>query len=167
LHYDFRIEIGGVLKSWAVPKGLPIRKGDKRLAMQVEDHPADYAGFEGIIPSGNYGAGTVMLWEAGICEVFDEKPQKALRDGKLKVHLHGKKLDGHWTLVRMKSGETRDENAWLLIKSEEDARPISARAEDRSVLSGRSMKQIATQRANRWEGKKPSATKRAPARAAA
>src|SRR3954463_5442246 len=83
LHYDFRLEMEGVLKSWAVPKGLPMRRGDKRLAMQVEDHPSDYARFEGIIAPGNYGAGTVMVWDIGTHEVKDAEPLKALESGKI------------------------------------------------------------------------------------
>src|SRR5215216_1889954 len=103
LHYDFRLELEGVLKSWAVPKGIPTTKGDKRLAMHVEDHPVDYGDFEGIIPAGNYGAGSMMVWDTGTWESNDEDPLKALRAGKLKFHLHGQKLEGEWTLVRMRS----------------------------------------------------------------
>src|SRR3954469_6419413 len=87
LHYDFRLELDGVLQSWAVPKGIPTTKGDKRLAMHVEDHPIDYGDFEGIIPPGNYGAGSVMVWDTGTWEPRDEDALKALRDGKLKFHL--------------------------------------------------------------------------------
>ena len=151
LHYDFRLEIEGVLKSWAVTKGVPLVKGDKNLAVQVEDHPAEYGGFEGVIPAGNYGAGTVMLWDAGICQILEGKPAEALRQGKLVFRLEGRKLRGQWTLVRMRPREDRDENGWLLIKTGDDARPISARAEDRSIQSGRTMKQIAAQQDRLWE----------------
>jgi bifunctional non-homologous end joining protein LigD len=151
LHYDFRLEIGGVLKSWAVPKGVPMMKGDKRLAMEVEDHPSDYANFEGVIPAGNYGAGTVMLWDAGICDVLNDKPAAAWREGKLELLLAGKKLKGNWTLVRMRPGEDETKHPWLLIKSGEDGRPISARAEDRSVQSERTMKQIAADADETWQ----------------
>jgi len=154
LHYDFRLEIEGVLKSWAVPKGVPLIKGDKNLAVQVEDHPAEYGGFEGVIPAGNYGAGTVMLWDAGICRILEGKPIEALRQGKLVFRLEGRKLHGQWTLVRMRPRDDRDEKGWLLIKTEGDARPISARAEDRSILSGRTMKQIAAQQDRLWESKR-------------
>src|SRR3954452_5862659 len=103
LHYDFRLELDGVLKSWAVPKGIPTTKADKRLAMHVEDHPLDYGDFEGVIPEGNYGAGSVMVWDTGTWEVVGENPSKELADGKLKFFLHGKKLEGEWTLVRMRA----------------------------------------------------------------
>src|SRR5256712_5946720 len=108
LHYDFRLEIEGVLKSWAVPKGFPTTKGDRRLAVEVEDHPLDYGGFEGTIAPGNYGAGTVMLWDTGTYEVSGDDPLEALKDGKLHLHLHGKKLNGEWTLVRMLQLENPD-----------------------------------------------------------
>jgi bifunctional non-homologous end joining protein LigD len=154
LHFDFRLEVDGVLKSWAVPKGFPFAHADKRLAMQVEDHPREYAKFEGVIPPGNYGAGTVMLWDAGICEFLDDPPQTGLRKGKLHLDLNGQKLKGIWRLVRMKPGEDRDENAWLIIKSGESVKPISARQEDKSVVSGRTMKQIASMADATWESDK-------------
>jgi bifunctional non-homologous end joining protein LigD len=142
LHYDFRLEMDGVLKSWAVPKGLPMAQSEKRLAMQVEDHPLEYGAFEGTIPPGNYGAGTVMLWDAGTYDLLNDSPVAALRAGKLVLNLKGHKVKGHWTLVRMRPAEHRHENAWLLIKTEETVRPISVRADDTSVKSGRTMKQI-------------------------
>jgi bifunctional non-homologous end joining protein LigD len=157
MHYDFRLEIDGVLKSWAVPKQFPITRGEKRLAMHVEDHPREYGSFEGIIPQGQYGGGTVMLWDAGICEFLESTPKEALREGKLVLRLEGQKLKGRWTLVHMRAREEdRDENAWLLIKSTETARPISKREDDRSVLSGRTMKEIAAKADATWEsnGKK-------------
>src|SRR4026209_174950 len=100
LHYDFRLELEGVLKSWAVPKGIPTTRADKRLAMHVEDHPLDYGDFEGVIPEGTYGAGSVMVWDTGTWEPRDENPLQALHAGKLKFLLHGQKLKGEWTLVR-------------------------------------------------------------------
>src|SRR2546430_14501028 len=105
LHYDFRLEMEGVLKSWAVPKGFPTQRGDRRLAIEVEDHPIEYGDFEGTIPEGSYGAGTVMVWDTGTYEVADEEPLAALDRGKLHLILKGKKLKGEWTLVR-----TRREN---------------------------------------------------------
>jgi bifunctional non-homologous end joining protein LigD len=161
LHYDFRLEIDGVLKSWAVPKGVPLQKGEKRLAMQVEDHPVEYGGFEGTIPAGNYGAGTVMLWDAGIGELIEGTPLRALQKGKLELYLQGQKLKGHWTLVRMRPKEDGEANAWLLIKTGEDADPVSSRADDRSVLSGRTMKQITAAPNRTWQSNRSQRAKRA------
>src|SRR5690348_2507830 len=142
LHYDFRLEMEGVLKSWAVPKGFPMKRGDRRLAVQVEDHPLDYARFEGTIPEGNYGAGTVMVWDIGTYEVKGDDPLRALEQGKLHLVLKGKKLKGEWTLVRMKSrGE--DKPQWLVLKSGGDLPELSPRAEDQSVLTRRSLQRIA------------------------
>lgn len=121
LHYDFRLEMGGSLKSWAVPKGPSLNPKDKRLAMLVEDHPVAYATFKGIIPEGNYGAGIVEIWDHGTYTILDEKnvenPEKSLlsnfKKGSLKVVLKGKKLKGEFALVKM---QTAENNAWLLIK---------------------------------------------------
>jgi bifunctional non-homologous end joining protein LigD len=160
LHYDFRLEIAGVLKSWAVPKGIPTTQGDKRLAMQVEDHPVEYGDFEGTIAPGNYGAGTVMVWDIGTYELLDGDPTSALRQGKLVFQLDGSKLRGQWTLVKMRHTQ-QGENAWLLIKTGENVRPISARAEDRSAKSGRSMKQIAAATDAVWESNRVPSCQRA------
>ncbi len=100
LHYDFRLELDGTLKSWAVPKGPSLDPADKRMAVHVEDHPLDYANFEGVIPPGHYGAGTVIVWDRGVW-VADGDADAAYRAGKLKFELRGEKLHGHWTLVRM------------------------------------------------------------------
>jgi bifunctional non-homologous end joining protein LigD len=154
LHYDFRLEMGGVLKSWAVPKGVPTTKGDKRLAMQVEDHPLEYGSFEGAIPPGNYGAGTVMLWDTGTYEVLDDGPETALRKGKLVVRLIGHKLKGQWTLVRMRHSAEGSDKTWLLIKTGEEIRPIGARADDQSVQSGRTMKEIAADKTGKSRQRK-------------
>lgn len=121
LHYDFRLEMEGVLKSWAVPKGPSLNPNDKRLAMMVEDHPYDYKDFEGNIPEGNYGAGQVEIWDSGTYEPLDETSKlsnekellKELKAGSLKFILHGKKLKGEFALVKMKNAEN---NAWLIIK---------------------------------------------------
>src|SRR5260221_9978182 len=121
LHYDFRLEMEGVLKSWAIPKGPSLNPLDKRLAMMVEDHPYDYRNFEGIIPKGNYGAGTVIIWDEGTYEplekISNKKAQekallKQLKEGSLKVILYGKKLKGEFALVKLKNSE---DNAWLMI----------------------------------------------------
>src|SRR6476661_8201884 len=128
LHYDFRLELDGVMKSWAVTRGPSLMPGEKRLAVQVEDHPIDYNRFEGTIPSGEYGGGTVMIWDRGRWKPEDD-PHKGLTKGHLAFTLEGEKLHGGWHLVRMhrRSGEKRDN--WLLIKQhDEDAR--KARDED-------------------------------------
>ena len=116
LHYDFRLAMGGVLKSWAVPKTIPYAKGEKHLAVEVEDHPLDYATFEGIIPAGQYGGGTVMVWDTGKYRMLGGKPLEAWREGLLHLELEGKKLKGEWTLVRTRRGDS-SKNQWLLLKS--------------------------------------------------
>jgi len=113
LHYDFRLEIAGVLKSWAIPKGPSMNPADKRLAVMVEDHPLDYGDFEGIIPQGHYGAGPVLLWDAGEF-LPEEDPEPALKRGRLSFSLEGKKLKGGFSLALMKGRGTGKE--WLLIK---------------------------------------------------
>ena len=143
LHYDFRLEMEGVLRSWAVPKGPPVEKGVMRLAMHVEDHPLEYARFEGTIPQGQYGGGTVMVWDIGTYRVREGSAAEAYQSGKIPLHLNGKKLNGDWALVRTHRGEDNGKEKWLLIKSGSDARPIGPRSDDKSVLTGRTMKQIA------------------------
>ena len=125
LHYDFRLEMNGVLKSWAVPKGPSMNPGDKRLAMMVEDHPYDYKDFEGIIPEGNYGAGIVEIWDKGFYsdtessekKVLEKKMLTELKNGNIKFSLHGKKLKGEFALVRTKG---MGDNAWLLLKHKDE-----------------------------------------------
>ena len=166
LHYDFRLEMDGVLKSWAVPKGFPTKRNDRRLAVQVEDHPIDYAQFEGTIPEGNYGAGTVMVWDLGTYQVSGDNPLKGLKDGKLHFTLRGKKLKGEWALVRMRPREHEDKPQWLLFKSGDDLPSISTRADDQSVLTRRSMKKIAADNDAQWQSNRqttPSTTRRTPA----
>ncbi len=115
LHYDFRLQVAGVLKSWAIPKGPSINPSDKRLAIQVEDHPLEYKDFEGVIPSGEYGGGTVMVWDCGSYELLEEKdPQKSIQEGGIRFRLHGKKLQGRFALIKTQYQKNR--NAWLLIK---------------------------------------------------
>jgi bifunctional non-homologous end joining protein LigD len=155
LHYDFRLEMEGVLKSWAVPKEFPMRKGDRRLAVQVEDHPIDYANFEGTIAPGNYGAGTVMVWDRGSYQVIDDDPVHALEKGKIHFTLNGTKLKGDWTLVRMRSRGESEKPQWLLLKSGSDLPPISSRAEDQSALTKRSLKQIASGGGLQWRSNRP------------
>ena len=149
LHYDFRLEMEGVLKSWAVPKGPSLNPADKRLAMMVEDHPYDYKNFEGIIPEGNYGAGTVMVWDEGTYQSLEggskamqEKSLlQQLKKGSLKFELHGQKLKGEFALVKLKGSE---ENAWLLIKHRDKyAKESDITSKDKSVVSGKTLKKIA------------------------
>lgn len=118
LHFDFRLEMGGVLKSWAVPKGPSMNPSDKRLAMKVEDHPLDYGGFQGTIPEGNYGAGEVRIWDKGYyTPLGEDSPEKQVKNEKIIFTLHGKKLKGEFHLFRMKG--SREENAWLLFKAKD------------------------------------------------
>lgn len=120
LHYDFRLESDGVLKSWAVPKGPSMNPSEKRLAIMVEDHPLDYAGFEGEIPKGNYGAGEVEIWDSGIWtpEEKFEDVAKALKEGLLEFSLAGKNLKGEFVLVKMETSDTP--HSWLLIKKDDE-----------------------------------------------
>ena len=156
LHYDFRLEMEGVLKSWAVPKGPSYDPADKRLAMHTEDHPLDYGGFEGIIPEGQYGGGTVLLWDRGTWTPLED-PHKGYRAGKLKFRLDGEKLRGGWTLVKIRGRDARDdEKTWLLIKeNDETARPGYDVAKDRpeSVATGRDLETIAAERDAVWQSK--------------
>lgn len=167
LHYDFRLEMEGVLKSWAVPKGPSLDPADKRLAMQVEDHPVSYFDFEGIIPEGNYGAGTVMVWDVGtwqplkeevkgkLVPASDAEASAMLNKGDLKIRLDGKKIKGDFALVHMKSRRPGSKGTeWLLIKKKDDFVVPGYDAEnyDESALSGKSMRQIAgDQGAAEWE----------------
>lgn len=151
LHYDFRLEVEGVLKSWAVPKGPSLDPRARRLAMPVEDHPLSYFDFEGVIPEGSYGAGPVIVWDVGtytnITEVDGETvPMKrALQDGYAAVWLSGKKLTGGWSLRRVSIGRDSREK-WLLVKKRDemvdtDSDPTASRPE--SALSGRTIEQVA------------------------
>ena len=159
LHYDLRLEIDGVLVSWAVPKGPSLDPAEKRLAVMTEDHPLDYARFEGVIPAGEYGGGTVLLWDYGWWEpdldwaksaggkkalvLANEGPAAAMAAGELKFVLHGEKLSGSWVLVKMKG---RGDKNWLLIKHHDDAaRPASDIENEAplSVATGRDLPAIA------------------------
>ena len=140
LHYDFRLEMHDVLKSWAVPKGPPFDEGEKRLAMPTEDHPLDYLEFEGIIPKGQYGGGTVMVWDIGTYELIEGNYYK----GYLRFHLQGLKLKGEWTLQRTpsRSDDSDKRDKWQLIKTGRDTRRVSAKRDDLSAISSRTMEQI-------------------------
>ena len=147
LHYDFRLEMDGTLKSWAVPKGLATATGIKRAAFQVEDHPVGYLKFEGTIPKGQYGGGTVMVWDIGTYELLGGSYEK----GDLKLRLHGRKLKGEWHLFRIRSDETKP--VWLILKSGGDAAAISARRDDMSALTRRSMARIAKDNDAQWQSR--------------
>lgn len=161
LHYDFRLEMEGVLKSWAIPKGPSMNPEDKRLAMMVEDHPYDYKDFEGIIPPGNYGAGTVIVWDEGTYEPmeFEGDGKNAekhlldqLRKGSLKIRMHGQKLKGDFALVHIKSSE---DNAWLLIKhNDKYASQTDVTKKNKSVQSGMKLEQVAKESTTEWVSNK-------------
>lgn len=156
LHYDFRLELDGVLKSWAVTRGPSLDPADKRLAVEVEDHPVEYGSFEGTIPKGQYGGGTVMLWDTGSWEPIGD-PHEGLKKGKLEFIIHGQRLHGEWTLVRMKGRESdRGRNNWLLIKHRDKYakggdHDALLEQNDKSVISRRSMDKIAKENGHVWQ----------------
>jgi bifunctional non-homologous end joining protein LigD len=145
LHYDFRLEFEGVLLSWAVPKGPSLDPSTKRLAMQVEDHPVDYGGFEGVIPEGEYGGGTVMVWDTGTWTPESPDIAAALKKGDLKFQLHGKKLRGSWVLVRTRGFGSSSGKSWLLIKHRDEFASTQdvVTTEPKSALSRRLLVDIA------------------------
>ncbi len=166
LHYDFRLEMEGVLKSWAVPKGPSYDPSVKRLAMMTEDHPYDYASFEGVIPEGNYGAGNVMIWDNGEWEFIEpgDDPVKAVEAGKLTFRMYGKKMFGEWALVKIK-GRSPKGNEWLLLKHRDEYANDSVDIEEvapRSVVSNRTVDEVDPSRT--WKSNRPAAFKgrRAP-----
>src|SRR5579859_928873 len=163
LHYDFRLEMDGVLKSWAVPKGPSLNPGDKRLAMQVEDHPVSYFHFEGKIPEDNYGAGTVMVWDMGTWEPLGDA-REMLNKGDLKFRLHGEKLNGEFVLARMRSRRPGSKGTeWLLIKKKDEAMQPGFDIDklDYSVLTQRSLKEIAGDEGSaEWESNRKARAKR-------
>jgi bifunctional non-homologous end joining protein LigD len=172
LHYDFRLELDGVLKSWAVPKGPSLDPAARHLAVQVEDHPREYAGFEGVIPADQYGGGTVLVWDRGTWTPRGDAHAMLAR-GRLKFELHGDKLRGGWTLVQMHGAAGEDGKNWLLIKERDEfARPNDAydvcAARPESVVSGRGLEQVAADRDAVWNSAKPEsptpAAPRKPAR---
>jgi bifunctional non-homologous end joining protein LigD len=149
LHYDFRLETHGVLKSWAVPKGIPYELGVRRLASATEDHPIDYLEFEGIIPQDQYGGGTVMVWDIGTYEIVEGNYWK----GSLHISLNGKKLKGKWSLRR---DRTKGNTAWVLEKIDSDMRSLSAKKDDQSALTGRTIAQIAEASDATWHSNRTS-----------
>ncbi|MBW3572219.1 MAG: non-homologous end-joining DNA ligase, partial [Gemmatimonadetes bacterium] len=161
LHFDFRLELDGVLKSWAVPKGPSLDPSVKRLAVHVEDHPIEYGAFEGIIPKKEYGGGTVMLWDRGTWTP-DDDARKGYRKGHLRFHLQGERLAGGWHLVRSRRGEEGQKEQWLLFKDDDDvARPESEGAVTdefiTSVDTGRTMDEIAADQDASWNSRAPAA----------
>ena len=142
LHYDFRLEMEGVLRSWAIPKGPSLNPAEKRLAMLTEDHPIDYGDFEGVIPKGNYGAGKVILWDNGTYDMVDpDTPENGWKKGKFHFVLHGKKLKGEWVLVR----GSRDPRQWIFFKVRDGyAAPAVNIVEERpeSIVSGKLVDEI-------------------------
>jgi bifunctional non-homologous end joining protein LigD len=158
LHYDFRLELDGVLKSWAVTKGPSLDPHDRRLAVEVEDHPVAYGSFEGIIPKGEYGGGTVMLWDQGTWEPLGD-PVKELKKGSLHFKLHGNRLKGEWTLVRMKDRpKDKGRHNWLLIKrtdqyAKDGAGETFLEKNATSITTGRKMEAIAADADRKWKSK--------------
>ena len=158
LHYDFRLEMEGVLKSWAVPKGPSYDPTIKRLAMMTEDHPYDYAKFEGVIPAGNYGAGNVIIWDNGTWEFIEpgDDPVKALKSGKLTFRMYGKKMFGEWALVKIKGREGSKGNEWLLLKHRDayanDKVDVTEVA-PRSIISNRLVDEVDPK--NQWQSNRP------------
>lgn len=149
LHYDFRLEMHDVLKSWSVPKGPPFKKDERRLAMPTEDHPVDYLDFEGIIAKGQYGGGTVMVWDIGTYEVIEGNYYK----GFLRFYLNGTKLKGEWTIKRIVDGKEERDNRdkWHLIKTDKNTRAVSTKRDDESALTKRTMAQIASAADAVWQ----------------
>jgi bifunctional non-homologous end joining protein LigD len=145
LHYDFRLEMHDVLKSWAIPKGLPLKENETHSAFETEDHPIEYLEFEGIILQGEYGGGTVMVWDIGTYEVVEGNYWK----GSLSIFLAGKKLKGEWTLQRLANEE--EKTKWLLRKTRGDAKAISAKRQDVSAVTGRTMEKIARDKSAVWK----------------
>src|ERR1051325_420895 len=165
LHYDFRLEMEGVLKSWAVPKGPSYDPAIKRLAMMTEDHPYDYASFEGVIPEGNYGAGNVIIWDEGTWEFIEpgDDPARALRGGKLTFRMYGKKMFGEWALVKIKGRSDGKGNEWLLLKHRDqfandqiDVTEVAAR----SVVSNLLVEEIGPE--NVWISNRKASSRKVP-----
>ncbi|HVE72354.1 MAG TPA: DNA polymerase ligase N-terminal domain-containing protein [Thermoanaerobaculia bacterium] len=166
LHYDFRLEMEGVLKSWAVPKGPSYDPGTKRLAMMTEDHPYDYAKFEGVIPEGNYGAGNVIIWDEGGWEFIEpgDDPVAAVKSGKLTFRMFGKKMFGEWALVRIGGRSKSDKgNEWLLLKHRDEfanANVDVTKVAPRSVVSNKLVEEIGGE--NVWQSNRKASSRKAP-----
>ncbi|WP_434219606.1 DNA polymerase ligase N-terminal domain-containing protein [Amycolatopsis nalaikhensis] len=163
LHYDFRLELDGVLVSWAVPKGPTLDPKARRLAVHVEDHPIEYADFEGVIPSGEYGGGDVIVWDRGVWRPVDADPAAALEDGTLHFDLDGEKLAGRFVLVRTGRGSS-DKEQWFLLHKQDEHAHTGWDAEDhpRSVKSGRTNDEVAASPTALWHGDRPAAEAEEP-----
>ncbi len=164
LHYDFRLELDGVYKSWAVTKTPSLDPATKRLAVEVEDHPIDYGTFEGVIPAGEYGGGTVQLWDRGTWMPQGDNPQRELEKGQLKIVLDGERMQGKWALIRLKDDKPRFgrkvRHNWLLIKEKDDiarpGEPETLAGEVTSVKTGRTLEEIAANTRKRvWHSNRP------------
>ncbi len=164
LHYDLRLELDGVYKSWAVTKVPSLDPATKRLAVEVEDHPLDYGTFEGTIPKGQYGGGTVQMWDRGKWQPKSDDPRRDLEKGMLKFELHGKRMHGSWALIRLRPEETKrtrqPRHNWLLVKERDDAAhpgdPDALLSEDTSVVTGRTLEEIASSKRSRvWNSNRP------------
>src|SRR6266851_3158342 len=156
LHYDFRLEIDGVLKSWAVPRGPSLNPADKRFAIQVEDHPLEYGNFEGVIPKGHYGAGEVIIWDQGTFEVEgDRSASEQVERGELKFHLQGQRLQGSFVLVKLRRNAKGNE--WLLIKHKDFAANPDWKPDDRdtSVVTRRTLEEIKEEQTASQRTKEP------------
>jgi bifunctional non-homologous end joining protein LigD len=166
LHYDFRLEMEGVLKSWAVPKGPSYDPGTKRLAMMTEDHPYDYASFEGVIPEGNYGAGNVIIWDNGHWEFIEpgDDPVAALKSGKLTFRMFGKKMFGEWALVRIKGrGKSDRGNEWLLLKHRDEfanEKVDVTEVAPRSIISNKLVEEVGGE--NVWQSNRKASSRKVP-----
>lgn len=167
LHYDFRLEMEGVLKSWAVPKGPSYDPTVRRLAMMTEDHPYDYAAFEGVIPGGNYGAGNVIIWDQGTWEFIEpgDDPVAALKSGKLTFRMHGKKMFGEWALVKIRGSKSSSDkgNEWLLLKHRDEFANDQidvTKVAPRSVVSNRTIDEVSPE--NVWQSNRKAASRKAP-----
>jgi bifunctional non-homologous end joining protein LigD len=166
LHYDFRLEMEGVLKSWAVPKGPSYDPAVRRLAMMTEDHPYDYAAFEGVIPEGNYGAGNVIIWDQGRWEFIEpgDDPVAALKSGKLTFRMYGKKMFGEWALVKIRGKGSSDKgNEWLLLKHRDEfanEKVDVTRIAPRSVVSNRTVDEVGPE--NVWQSNRKASSRKVP-----
>ncbi|MEA2336918.1 MAG: bifunctional non-ous end joining protein LigD [Thermoanaerobaculia bacterium] len=165
LHYDFRLEMEGVLKSWAIPKGPSYDPTVKRLAMMTEDHPYDYAGVEGVIPAGNYGGGNVIIWDNGTFELVEpDDGVKGIKAGKLAFRMYGKKMFGEWALVKIKGRPGSKGNEWLLLKHRDEFANADVDVTElapRSIISNKTVEEIGSSKRT-WQSNRPASGTHAP-----